>query len=259
MSAWDWIVAASAVVSVAGVLVWIFASWSGTWGSREPERTARMPGDAYLEDLAAPRIAMTRAISLEAPPAVVWPWLAQLGRGAGWYSVDRLDNGGIESARHLVSWIPPPALGDATAIGYLRHLEEGRALTWWVPRITFFGAAARLVVDMRLREEEAGSRLVTRMSADATGVTARAALFIFRGIDGIMAVRQLRGVKARVERYGARTADPGRPETGARDLFQRYEVIYASGERAGVPGVELAKRWRQAAIADGVLTPHDPI
>ena len=51
--------------------------------------------------------------------------------------------------------------------------------------------------------------------------------------------------------------DPARPETGARDQFQSYEVIYASGDRAGVPGKEHAARWRMAAEADGVLEAAD--
>jgi len=35
----------------------------------------------------------TMAVTIEAPPGQLWPWLAQMGwdRG-GWYSWDRLDN-----------------------------------------------------------------------------------------------------------------------------------------------------------------------
>ena len=39
------------------------------------------------------------AVTLDAPPAAVWPWLVQMGTDrAGWYSWDRLDNGGRPSA-----------------------------------------------------------------------------------------------------------------------------------------------------------------
>lgn len=217
-------------------------------------RAVQMPGDAWLDAGAAAFVAMTRTVSIQRPAEQVWPWLAQLGRGAGWYSIDRLDNGGIESANHIVSWIPEPALGDAAAIGYLRALERGRSLTWWAPGVMFMGARARLVVDIDLRPETAGtSRLIIRMAADAEGRWARPAMWVFRGIDGIMATRQLRGIRARVEAFGARTSDPERPETGARDQFQSYEAIYASDERAGRPGVEHAERWRRAAIEEGVL------
>jgi proline iminopeptidase len=44
----------------------------------------------------------TMATTIDAPPRDVWPWLAQMGcdRG-GWYSWDRLDNGGRPSAELL--------------------------------------------------------------------------------------------------------------------------------------------------------------
>ena len=53
------------------------------------------------------------AITVEAPPAEVWPWLAQMGwdRG-GWYSWDRLDNGGRPSAHELHPEWQDIAVGD---------------------------------------------------------------------------------------------------------------------------------------------------
>lgn len=242
-----------ALLAVAGaLLVWR----SGRWVATAEERARTLPGDAWLDPSRPAFVAMTRAVSLPAPPSEVWPWLAQIGRGAGWYSLDRLDNGGVRSADHVVSWIPDPAVGDATAIGYLRALVPGRSLSWWVPGTRFVGARARLVVDVDLCEASRDtSRLVIRMAADATGWSARLALWVFRAIDGVMAIRQLRGIRERVEAHGARDADPKRPETGARDQFQAYEVIYASGERAGRPGVEHAARWREAAVEDGTLRP----
>jgi hypothetical protein len=46
--------------------------------------------------------ALTHSTVIEAPPALVWPWLMQLGcdRG-GWYSIDALDNGGKTSVPEL--------------------------------------------------------------------------------------------------------------------------------------------------------------
>jgi len=251
MAALEWALWIGVVLAGLMAAAVVFTRRRRDWGATAEERAAAMPGDAYLEGGPPVRVAMTRAVSIDAPPETLWPWLAQLGRGAGWYSVDRLDNGGVESARHLVSWVPPPALGDASAIGYLREVTSGSALTWWTPGVGFLGAHARLVTDISLRGVGAGSRLVIRMSADASGAAARPALWVFKFIDGIMAVRQLRGLRERTEQHGARTADPARPETGARDQFQRYEVIYASGERAGVRGKEDAPRWRRAAQEAG--------
>ena len=88
--------------------------WGVRWGASPAELRAAMTGDEWLAGRRT-RVRMTRAITVNARPAEVWPWLAQLGRGAGWYSYDRLDNGGRRSAEHVVTWIPEPALGDAAA------------------------------------------------------------------------------------------------------------------------------------------------
>jgi hypothetical protein len=49
-----------------------------------------MPGDELLRP-GAPTT--TRAITIDAPPDVVWPWLAQLGQDrAGFYSYRWLEN-----------------------------------------------------------------------------------------------------------------------------------------------------------------------
>ena len=58
-----------------------------------------MPGDDLL-----PRAQFnpTRAITIDAPPAAVWPWLVQVGFGrAGFYSNDLLDNFARPSLREI--------------------------------------------------------------------------------------------------------------------------------------------------------------
>jgi hypothetical protein len=210
-----------------------------------------MPGDIYLEGGPEARISMTRAISIAASPQTVWPWLAQLGRGAGWYSIEWLDNRGRESARHIISWIPEPNTGDASPVGYLRHMEHSKALVCWVKDTKFVGALTRLVVDMRIAAENKGSRLIIRMSGDTAGFTAKSALLVFQFIDSIMARSQLIGIRKRVENHGRRSINPAEPDRGAKDQYYLYEVIYVTGERAGVPGKEHAVRRRQTAIEDG--------
>ena len=95
------------------------------------------------------------------------------------------------------------------------------------------------------------------MSADASGVMAHFALLVFRVIDSIMASRQLAALRQRVERVERHPAELKDPETGDRDQFQLYEVLYASGDRAGREGREHAAKWRQTAFEDGVLSESD--
>lgn len=253
VGSWDpmsWILIPVVLVLVCGGLL---LRWATRWGSTSEERGRDLPGDVWLEDAPRPRVAMTRAVSLDAPPERVWPWIAQLGRGAGWYSVDWLDNGRRVSARHLVTWIPEPRLGDATAIGYLRHVDEGRSLAWWVDGVSFAGARARLVTSYVLELEGRETRLISRMSADAEGIMSGPALALFAIIDSIMAIHQLRGLRERIGGSGGESETPVDPETGARDQYQSYEVLYADGWNAGVAGTESADRWRRSAVEDGVL------
>jgi hypothetical protein len=214
-----------------------------------------MTGDDWLGDRRRVYLRMTRAIDIEVPAAMLWPWLGQLGRGAGWYSWDLLDNGGRESARHLVSWIPRPEVGDATAVGYLRHLEVRRELGWWLDESPFLGASVRSIMLYRVMPRRGGdaSRLILRIQADARGPGALLVFFLFPVIDSIMACRQLSNLKSRSEWYGNRAEEPGRPETGARDQFQAYHVVYASGESAGVPRRDRAAVYRRQAEKDGLL------
>jgi hypothetical protein len=70
-----------------------------------------MPGDSILPD---PTFNATRAVTIDATPAQVWPWLVQMGyQRAGFYSYDRLDNDGIPSAEHLLPEFQQLEAGDA--------------------------------------------------------------------------------------------------------------------------------------------------
>jgi len=56
---------------------------------------------------------MTMAVTIEAPPDEVWPWLVQLGSGrGGWYTWDLLDNAGRPSAREIHPEWQDLAVGD---------------------------------------------------------------------------------------------------------------------------------------------------
>jgi hypothetical protein len=72
--------------------VWLGLECSSRWlGASPRERTQPLPGDDLVRRA---QVQFTRAATLSAPPADVWPWLVQMGWGrAGWYTqrwVDRL-------------------------------------------------------------------------------------------------------------------------------------------------------------------------
>jgi hypothetical protein len=72
------------------------------------ERSHPLAGDRLIDESAA---TLTHAITIGAAPADVWPWLVQMGAGAraGWYSYDRLDNGGERSAERIVAGLQTTA------------------------------------------------------------------------------------------------------------------------------------------------------
>lgn len=84
-----------------------------SWGASDDELRSSFPGADLIPD--GTRTA-TMAVTIDAPPSRVWPWLAQMGCDrAGWYSWDSLDNGGSESAREIRPEWQSIAVGDHLA------------------------------------------------------------------------------------------------------------------------------------------------
>jgi hypothetical protein len=60
------------------------------FGARPDEVARRLPGDDLLEGA---DIVATRAITIDAPPSAIWPWLLQMGPGRGGvYTYDWIEN-----------------------------------------------------------------------------------------------------------------------------------------------------------------------
>lgn len=93
---------------VSCIYILFIRPWHLRWGATDEEVQRPMPGD---DQVPHPMLQATRAITIRASAAEVWPWLIQMGyRRAGWYSYDMLDNEGI----HVNRIIPE-----------LQHLEVG--------------------------------------------------------------------------------------------------------------------------------------
>lgn len=80
---------AAAVLAGAGAWTALRPRMLG-WGATKDEQERPLPGDWLIPD---PLYASTRAITIEAPAAAVWPWLVQIGHDrGGFYSYDALEN-----------------------------------------------------------------------------------------------------------------------------------------------------------------------
>lgn len=95
------------------------------WGATDEEFTGPYPGADLIPG--GTRSA-TNAITIDAPPAKVWPWLVQMGYGrAGWYSWDHLDNWGHTSADRIHPEWQDIRLGD-----FLGPPEGATSRSWAV-------------------------------------------------------------------------------------------------------------------------------
>lgn len=199
-----------------------------------------MPGDDLVPE---PLLSLTHAIDIGAPPERVWPWLVQMGAGrAGWYSYDRIDNGGHQSSDRIVPEYQRLAVGDvmpavpgAGDAFMVASLEPRRSLVLDVPAA---GGGSFASWGFRLEATAGGgSRLSARGRLGPLALRGPAGepperpalgerlhraisrlpgpLLRLTGTIGhwVMASRQLRGIKRRAERDAAagRRGVPGGP------------------------------------------------
>ncbi|MDP9330388.1 MAG: hypothetical protein M3P11_07120 [Actinomycetota bacterium] len=96
--------------AVIGTYLLVVGPWQRRWGTTDEELHRSMPGDALLRP-AAP--STTRAITIDASPEEVFPWLLQIGYGrGGWYSYDWIDNDGKPSVERIDPSLQQLAVGD---------------------------------------------------------------------------------------------------------------------------------------------------
>ncbi len=83
--------AVAGIGAIAGIAAYTLfvRKWHNRWGATDQELAMVLPGDDIV---ARPNMDSTRAITINASPEDIWPWLVQLGKGrGGLYSYDWLD------------------------------------------------------------------------------------------------------------------------------------------------------------------------
>lgn len=131
------------LVFAALVIALAFAAYIGLirpyqlrWGATDEEVLRAMPGD---EVVARPHFVATRAVTVQARPAEIWPWLVQMGATrAGFYSYDWLDNAGQPSAERILTELQELKIGDFVPMTpdrkngmWVKEFTPDTCLLWW--------------------------------------------------------------------------------------------------------------------------------
>jgi hypothetical protein len=117
----SWIVPAAATAAGAAYLLAV-RPWHMRWGATPEELASTLPGDALCPGAPGQ---VTHAITIDAPPKDVWPWILQIGQDrGGFYSYAFLENLiGCEmpNVREIVPEWQHRSVGDTVWFGTPRH------------------------------------------------------------------------------------------------------------------------------------------
>jgi hypothetical protein len=172
------------------------------WGATDAEANARLPGDELLEE--ADGVA-TRAITINAPAAAVWPWIAQMGpapRG-GAYTYDWIENL-LRLDMHSVHRVLPeyqyPKVGDTLGYGKNRmRIERVDPQQVLATR----SQDGNWVWSFILREQDGNTRLISRNRFRLPSLTAKIGMLPMEPASLVMERKMLHGIKQRAENLAA--------------------------------------------------------
>ena len=189
--------------------------WRQTWGTRPSEIAMPLPGDPVPRD---PKVEVTHAITIDAPPEAVWPWLNQIGQDrGGFYSYSFLENlfgldvHNAKTVHPEWQYRGPGELVRAAPPGYLFGLGRGmgwRIIGWQENRALVLEGWGAFVL---LPQPDGTTRLIVRskMSDRHSPIWACALEFAVLDLPHfIMEQQMLQTIKQRAEqswRAGAKS------------------------------------------------------
>lgn len=184
--------------------------WMGNWGATGIERSIRVPGD---EVLPTSETMGTKAISIEATPEEIWPWLSQMGVGrAGMYSydwIDRIVGSGDAVDGHSATRIHPELQERNVGDQMVFHPPSGLAYTVAMvsaPRLIVYRGQSLSPVTwtLYLLPNDDGTRLITRWrGSKSNGAGETVANAVFGTMDFVMERRMLTRIKELAESHAA--------------------------------------------------------
>jgi hypothetical protein len=180
------------------VYVFIIRPWQLRWGATDEEVARTMPGDEFVEN---PTFNATRAVTISAPPELIWPWLIQIGyKRAGWYSYDWIDNLGKPSADRIIPELQNLKEGDLIPMGPIENF--GFNVHTIVPNhYMLWGEHGGMSWLWHLNQiEENKTRLITRVRLKYEWTHPIILGYLFLDVGDIVMMRKcMLGIKQRAE------------------------------------------------------------
>jgi len=226
----------TAIGVAATVVVWrrLVTPWHERWGATDDETRMALPGDEFV---AEPAQQCTRAITVDAEPSDVWPWILQIGadRG-GFYSYEWLENLfglGIRNCDVLVPEWQQRAVGD------LVLADAKGSGGWYVMEVRPEEALVLQVGDVRAgrplrRDEQLGwefswsfvlrptrngrCRLLVRERTGFGNRLTELAMAPIGIVSFVMTQWMLRGIKASAEARPEQRVGPSPVTSGAAEV-----------------------------------------
>jgi hypothetical protein len=178
--------------------IFVYRPWAINWGATDDEINRGMPGDDIVQN---PTFNATRAVTIEAQPEGVWPWILQFGyKKAGMYCYDWFDNDGIPSAERIIPEYQNLKVGDLiplSAVMYVRVAEMNphKSMLWIFPEGS--GPWTNSTWSWELCQEDTQhTRLLTRLRVRTDNIIPRVMLDFF---EIVMMRRSMLGIKQRAE------------------------------------------------------------
>lgn len=225
-----------------GAYILLVRPWQRRWGAADEEVKRTLPGDELVSN---PDVILTRAITIRARPAEVWPWLVQIGQGrGGYYSYDWLESMiglKIENTRSINPEWQHLSVGDiipaepggkgfkvlaiepekALVIGSIEANDEGvfEGFKQMFPAFTWAFVLEKV--------DDEQTRLISRLRGRAQPdqpASARIAGSCFEPVEFLMTRKMLLGIKRRAEQAGMPSATTSEQTSAKKPLKEGSQV-----------------------------------
>jgi hypothetical protein len=199
------ITAGAGATAVLGPLAYVLFLRRGclTWGATRDEVSGKLAGDDLLPDAG---LVTTRAVTIDAPPGAIWPWLVQMGSGRGGaYTYDWVENLiglKMHSASEILTQFQDLKIGDSIPMGHgkFMEVEELDPSTALVVRSEDLNWVWSFIL---VPHDDGRTRLISRNRIATAAIPSAARLFYTLVMEPgslVMERRMLLGIKERAER-----------------------------------------------------------